>query len=342
VESKPLAAIDIGTNTFRLLIANILYNPKTNKYKIREIFSERTITRLGQGISEKGIIKKLAIAKSSAVLRKYSDIISQHNVQAVSAVATSALREAGNRKEFIKKVKETSGLKIKIISGREEARKTSLGVLAGIVSLKAALIADIGGGSTELIFIRNGKPVIARSLNLGVVHLADEYMKNDPPLKRDLTLMEKRIDQKIMPAVKSFSELIFENPVFIGTAGTITALAAIAQNLKKFDHSKVHCFRLGIKKIRNIFSAISTITARERVKCHPFEPERLDIIVPGTLILIKLMQTFDFKGVIVSNYGLREGILLDLYQTLEKYKTSGYKKEKKGLKNANEKNIQKT
>ena len=310
-KTRPLAAIDIGTNTTRLLIGRVKRNG------IEKIYSERIVTRLGEGISKNGLLKKETITKSIAVLKKFSSVISQHRVSNVSAIATSAMREAKNRDEFLKKAKKEAGLKIEVISGKEEAKKTALGMMAGIKLPKTALMVDIGGGSTELIFIRRRNPELVRSLNLGVVYLADKYMKNDPPLEKDLTQMGNFISRKILSAAGSFKKLFSEDTVFIGTAGTVTALAAMAQHLLKFEHSKIHNFRLTIKKARDIYSKISTITAKERIKYHSFEPERLDIIVPGTLILLKLMEVFGFQKIIVSDYGLREGILIDLYRKSE-------------------------
>lgn len=333
MESNPLAAIDIGTNTFRLLIAEVQPEAHRNNYKIKEIYSERTVTRLGEGISESGLIRKEAINRSIKTLKKFNKIISTYHVYKTSAIATSALRDAKNKKEFLKKVKDTTGIDIEIISGEEEARKTSLGMLIDLTQPKTALMVDIGGGSTELIFIRQRKPVLVHSLNLGVVYLAEKYMKHDPPLKEDLIKMDRYISKEIKSIVKPYLKLKTHpeqvgtklpglapnrrgragKTVFIGTAGTVTTLSAIAQHLTKFEHSKVHNTKITIEKIRSIFSHISTITAKERMKYHPFDPTRLDIIVPGTLILLKLMETFRFKEVIVSNYGLREGILIDLY-----------------------------
>ncbi len=325
MKTKTLAAIDIGTNTFRLLIAQVYPVRKSgrdflsngvNNSVFKELYSERIITRLGKGICENGLIKKKAITTGIAVLKKFSDIISHHHVYKTAAIATSALREAKNSDEFLKKAKETTGLEIEIISGEEEAKKTSLGMLIGIPPPKSALMVDIGGGSTELIFTRQQKSLLVHSLNLGVVYLADKYMKHDPPLKEDLKQMAEEISQKIMPIAKPFTRFFSKETAFIGTAGTVTALSAITQHLTKFEHSKIHNSRIPIEKVRDIFSHISIITIRERAKYHPFEPARLDIIVPGTLILLKLMEAFGFKEVIVSDNGLREGILLDLYKKI--------------------------
>ncbi len=301
VKNKPLAVIDIGTNTFRLLIGEVHRNTKKNNYKIKAIHSERIITRLGEGVSESGLINKKALARGISALKKFSNIISQNQVHKTTALATSALRDAKNSAEFLKKAVETTGLEIKIISGREEAKKTASGMIIGITPAETALMADIGGGSTELILKRQKRPLLAHSVNLGVVHLADKYMTNDPPLKKNLAQMRKEIFQKIISITKPFKKLFSKDTVFIGTAGTVTTLAAITQHLTGFNHNKIHNSKIPIKKIRNIFNDISTITRKQRAKYHPFEPARLDIIVPGTFILLRLMETFGFKEVIVSD-----------------------------------------
>lgn len=314
MKTKPFAAVDMGTNTFRLLIAEVRAGYQKNDYNIKDIYSERIITRLGEGVSENGLLKKEAIERGINALEKFCKVIARYDISNISVVATSALREAKNREEFLKKAKDETGFEIEIISGEEEARKISRGMLIGITPPKTALLADIGGGSTELIFIKEKKPVLIRSLNLGVVYLAEKYIKNDPPTKKDLEQMGQEILQTIMPAAKSLIRLMPEDAVFIGTAGTVTTLSAISQHLTRFEHNKIHNSKLTTEKIKDTFSIISAIPAKERIKYHPFEPESLDIIVPGTLILLKLIETFGFKEIIVSNYGLREGIILEFYE----------------------------
>jgi exopolyphosphatase/guanosine-5'-triphosphate,3'-diphosphate pyrophosphatase len=169
VKNKTLAAIDIGTNTFRLLIAEVQSDPWQKNYSIKEICSERIITRLGDGISDNGSIKRQAVTRSINALKKFSNIIYGQNVYETLAVATSALREAENSDDFLKKVKDATGLEIKVITGREEAEITASGMMIDMVLPKTALMVDIGGGSTELIFRKSKKPVLANSLNLGVV-----------------------------------------------------------------------------------------------------------------------------------------------------------------------------
>jgi exopolyphosphatase/guanosine-5'-triphosphate,3'-diphosphate pyrophosphatase len=322
VRNKLLAAIDIGTNTFRLLIAGVRYNRRKNIYSLNNIFSERIITRLGAGISRNGLLSKEAMDRSIEALVKFSNILSQYEVHKTSAVATSALRKAKNSDEFLKKAKAETGLNIKIISGKEEARKSASGMLIDISAPDVALMADIGGGSTELIFSRLGKPAYVHSLDLGVVYLAGKYMRHDPPLKEDLIKMERYIYREIKKIEKLYFKLISHDAgnktVFIGTAGTVTTLAAMSNKLRIFEHDKIHNTKLSRRKVKNIFSAIAPISSRERAKFIPFEPSRLDIIVPGTLILLKLMEFFNFKEITVSNYGLREGVLIELYKKSDK------------------------
>ena len=313
VKNHTFAAIDIGTNTFRLLIAEVVPDPILKTCSIKEIHSERTITRLGEGIHVNGILTEPAMERSIAVLSKYCTTIASHDVYKTSAVATSALREAKNSMSFLEEVKKITELPINIISGEEEAKITASGMLLDMDVPDTALMVDIGGGSTELIFAREGKPDTVYSENTGVVYLAGKYMSHDPPLKEELVRMESEITLRIECIKDLFMQLLTETTRFIGTAGTITALAAMSQGLSEYDHTKIHNYTLQLQRVKDIFSTLSRSSSRERAQYIPFELSRLDIIVPGTLILSKLMETFGFEELTVSNYGLREGIVFNLY-----------------------------
>ena len=314
MKNQRLAAIDIGTNTFRLLVAEVYPDSAKKNYSIKVISSKRVITRLGDGIIHNGRIHEEAVTRSIKTLKQFSRIISRHKVDKISTVATSALREATNRGDFMNKARDAAGLHIKLISGRQEAKLTAAGMLIDMTPPKSALMLDIGGGSTELIFMKAGKPLAVHSLNLGVVYLAGKYMISDPPLTGDIIQMETEISGKIHSAITSLKKLFPGDTVCIGTAGTVTALAAISQNLRKFNHNKIHKYILTSERIRNILTTLSGLSSKERAEYVPFELARLDIIVPGTLILFKLMETFGFREIIVSNYGLLEGTLIDLYK----------------------------
>jgi len=317
VKNKLLAAIDLGTNTFRLLIATIAFDREKRTYSIKELHSERSITRLGDGLSRNRLLKRDAVERSLSVLARFSSIITRYDVCKTRAVATSALREARNSRDFLTKAKAAYGLAIRIISGKEEAQITASGMLLDLNIPETALMIDIGGGSTEIIFAVNGSPQIVKSLNLGVVYLAGKYMKKDPPSSDDLDQMDAEISSVIAHDANPFIRRLQKSSVLVGTAGTVTTLAAIAGRLKTFEHKKIHGQTMKRETVNRIYSDISHISSQERAKFIPFEPSRLDIIVPGTRILLKLMDTFGFREITVSNYGLREGILVDLYRRLQ-------------------------
>ncbi len=315
---KTLAAIDVGTNTLRLIIAEVNFNSFQDTFILKELHSERTITRLGEGLQDTRILNDNSIQRSVDSLLSYVNTMQKHGISYVSIVATSALREASNTPQFLSRVKELTGLDIKVISGEEEAHLTAAGMLLEMEKPQSAVLIDIGGGSTELIHALGNEPVKVQSLNLGVVYLAGKYMTSDPPLKDNISKMEGEILQLAVHSHELFSGNIKSNTMMIGTAGTITTLAAVKQNLRRFEHEMIHNSVLTYDDIKYIFNKISTVSSVERSMYIPFEPERLDIIVPGTLILLKLMETFNFGQVTVSDYGLREGILIDLYKSLEK------------------------
>jgi len=307
------AVIDIGTNTFRLLIAAVRPGQSEESISFREIHSERIITRLGEGLSEDSLLNKEAMERGIDALRQFSKLIDEYKAEKVLAIATSALRNAKNSTEFIARAKDAAGIKIEIITGEKEAELTAAGMVIDINSPGSCLMVDIGGGSTELIFAGANTPLTAQSLELGVVYLAEKYMKSDPPSGSDLELLRKDISDKLETVRELYTNLITPKTLFMGTAGTITALAAALQRLEKYDHDRVHNFRMNITDIKDIYSKMTNMTTAERSKFLPFEPSRLDIIVPGTLILLTLLSIFGFNEITVSNYGLREGILAELY-----------------------------
>jgi len=316
VNTPILASIDIGTNTFRLLIAAVHHDESSGIYSIDEIYSERKITRIGEGLKGTGRINADALERSLAVLQRFRDFIADQNVCAVSAVATSALREAKNSSLFLQEVKKNTGIDIEIISGEREAELTISGMLLDMIIPRSAFMIDIGGGSTELSVVSCGSPVFKQSLHLGVVYLAGSYMKHDPPFVDDIKGMEHEIIQRVAEVRPPLRSLLSSDTVLIGTAGTVTTLSAVAQKLSSFDHQRIHNSTLSLKTARKIFSDIATIHSRDRARYIPFEPERLDIIVPGTLILLTLMEMFSFDEIRVSNYGLREGNILELYKSM--------------------------
>lgn len=302
---KNIAAIDLGTNTIRLLIGR----PKQNK-KFDILYSDQKITRTGQGLSRDGYLKKRSINKIISVLWDFKDKIDSSGVKKIIVVATSALREAKNSEELIGEIKLKIGFDVNIISGEEEGRLTLLGVTNGIGrTYSNALIVDIGGGSTEFIRVQRERLKKILSVDLGVVSLTEGYLLSDSVNKKEILEIDKEILKKILAIGK---ELRIEKGMnLIGTAGTFTTLVAIDLAIKVYNPERVNGHVLTLKKIKDIFKILICATLKERKRILGLERGREDLIIPGTAIVIKIMEHFHCKEVIVSDYGLREGILID-------------------------------
>lgn len=308
-----LAGIDIGTNTLRLLIAEYSAD---GKYRTLE--SGRHIVRLGEGMSSAGRLKDEAMDRVLRVLKEFAAKCSENHVNGIYAVATSAVRDAANGPDFISRVKNETGIDVSIISGEEEARLTMLGVSSALdISGHDALLMDIGGGSTELIMVSNGDIEFRKSTDIGVVRFTEQYIESDPPEAKDLELLEKAIEDRLMRE-ECFINLRNSGRVtagveFIGTAGTVTTLAAIDQKMMAYDPKKVNGYRMSRDSVKNILNMLSGMTNKERMDLPGIESGREDLIVAGALVTCKVMEWFGFDEMTVCDAGLREGLVGELY-----------------------------
>jgi exopolyphosphatase/guanosine-5'-triphosphate,3'-diphosphate pyrophosphatase len=304
------AAIDVGSNTIRLLIGNIQDN------RIQHILYERRITRLAQGINQFRILRADRIEASITVLKEYSSVIKSNDVRTVRAVATSALREALNSNVFIEKVLADAGISITVISGEKEAELILKGVLSSFPDLRlnrnqSLLIIDIGGGSTEWILCRGEYPVAMGSIPVGVIKLHEKYIKTDPVSKEDISALNREIISSIEILKKNTGNHINRETRFIGTAGTFSTLASIDLHLEIYSREKIHLHRLPLTKLFNIRNKLIAFPVRERTKITGLEPGRADLIIPGIQFTINMMESFGIDELTVSDYGLLEGVLLE-------------------------------
>ena len=305
VKGEKLASIDIGTNTVRLLIGTF-----TDDGILERVQGENRITRLGEGFIHTGRLLEVPMARTVEVLKDYVEKAEMKGVTAVIAVATSVAREASNRKVFQERVQKEVGIALNIINGEEEGRLTALGV-SHLFGDMEKVILDIGGGSTEIVIVRHdGREGI--SLPLGVVHLKERFINSDPPRKEELQELFGHIESVFTHflCVKNKRDDFF----LIGTAGTITTLAAIDQKLKVYDPGRINLYVLKRKRLDDIFYKFFLQTKTEwlkQLKSSIIEKGREDIIIPGTAVLLKLMNFFEKEEISVSDYGLLEGILLD-------------------------------
>lgn len=301
-----LAGIDIGTLTCRLLIGRV-----SGDGRLIEVHSDRRILRLGEGVDRDHLLRPAAVARVVETLRDWRGVINSHHVDAQIAVATSAVREARNREEFLGRVKQEVGFDVEILSGEEEARRTLLGISSGLPNGVSGILGlDIGGGSTEFVLDRPGHAPIIHSVEIGVVRLTERLLTSDLPTADEILAARELIGKEAEQARMVLGEL--GGVTFVGTAGSITTLAAMAQELTTCEPIRIHNYRLSLETIRGLERELLRRTKAQRREMPGLEAGREDVVVAGTLILRGVMETLGFSEGLVSDVGLREGILLDL------------------------------
>jgi exopolyphosphatase/guanosine-5'-triphosphate,3'-diphosphate pyrophosphatase len=300
------AAIDVGTNTIRLLVAEAV-----DAGHFTTLHQEQTIARLGEELMPGRRLQDAPVRRSLTILRGFAETARRFKVQHVAVVATSAVREASNREEFVAVALRESGLSIQVIDGSEEARITLLGVRHGLrLGSGRVLVMDIGGGSTEFILAKGEAIEAIVSTGLGVVKLTEAHLKSDPPTPGELEAVERVVANRV-------SRLRAELPdtagtILVCTAGTPTTLAAMDLGLTVYAPERVDGHRLSLTRTRQLLRVLVEKPLAERSKIPPLEPGRADLIVAGTTLIVTVMGALGYDEFMVSDSGLREGILLDL------------------------------
>ena len=308
IAPQHIAGIDIGTNTVRLLIARA-----ESDHQLVAVYLDQVITRLGKGLQQRGALHASAMDRTIHALQRWRPLLVQHDVTRPITVATGAARDATNQSDFLRRVREEAGLGIEVLSGEEEARRTLVGIAAGLSPPITNILAmDIGGGSTEFIAATSGQSNTLYSTNLGVVRLTERFFHSDPILEKEIAQAQDWILDQLQPLKTQLSNI--GETSLIGTAGTITTLAAIDQELANYDPRRVHRYPLSLATIQRIKNACVSKTTAERQRMVGIEAGRADVIVAGILLLHLAMDMLGFSTIIVSEYGLREGILVDHVQ----------------------------
>ena len=301
-----LASVDIGTLTCRLLIADL-----SPDRRLIEVRSERKILRLGEGVDQTKQLSGAAMDRVLQCLREWRGIIDASSVDAAAAVATSAVRDAANRDEFLDRVKREAGFEVEILTGDEEAHRTLLGIRSGLPADVTDLLAlDIGGGSTEFILDRPGQAPIVRSINIGVVRLCERLLHHDPPTDEEIRQAREWIARETEAAVAGMDN--YQTATFVGTAGTITSLAAMAQKLSVYEPTRIHNYMLQLDTIQELEQTLLSRKKTDRVGLPGLEKGREEVIAAGVIIIRTVMETLEFSHCLVSDLGLREGVLIDL------------------------------
>jgi exopolyphosphatase/guanosine-5'-triphosphate,3'-diphosphate pyrophosphatase len=300
------ASVDIGTLTCRLLIADL-----SPGGKLIEVRSDRRILRLGEGVDQTKRLSDAAMDRVLQCLREWRQFIDAAHVEAAVAVATSAVRDAENRDEFLDRVKREAGFDVELISGEEEARRTMLGIRSGLShGVTDVLALDIGGGSTEFILDRSGQSPVVQSIDIGVVRLCERLLHHDPPTDEEERQAREWVARETKAAVAGMGN--YQTATFVGTAGTVTSLAAMAQKLPAYDPARIHNYQLQLTTIQEIEQTLLSRKKTDRVGLPGLEKGREEVIAAGAIIIRTIMETLGEDECLVSDLGLREGVLIDL------------------------------
>jgi exopolyphosphatase/guanosine-5'-triphosphate,3'-diphosphate pyrophosphatase len=305
-----IASIEIGSNSIRMLIAE----QSTSSTPLIPILRKRAITRLGEDFNRNrsSTLKPGPMARSIAVFKEFLGIANRFGVVSPIAVATGVIREATNRDTFIALTAEQLGCEIAVISGYEEARLTEMGVLSSFTPRpQSVCIFDLGGGSTEFILSDENKTAYA-SVPLGVVTSMESYLSSDPPKDKETRRLSKHIQDMCDTELAAIRESCNEKFVLLGTGGTVVTLGAIIHGVSEIEFSERNLHGLSISKstAADLFENLKDVPAVERLSTVGLEPGREDIILSGTLIVLKLMDYFGKDEIIISYSDLLEGILI--------------------------------
>ncbi len=301
--TRRLATIDLGSNTVRVLVV------EAEGLRWRPLYQAQRVTRLGERQAVAGQLLDGPMRRTVEAVADFVAAARAWSVSEVRVVATSAVREAVNRDDFIARVRTATGHMVEVVSGEEEARLTLQGVAAGLPHLGGSFILfDIGGGSTEFVLAQDGRAVTAVSLRLGVIPLAERFVDQGPVSPERFALMrravEVRLDRGLPPRLTAARA-----PGLVGTAGTVTALAALDLELPAYDADRVHGHVLRRAAVEGLRLRLGAMTLQRRARLPCMEPGRADVLIPGIAICLSIMERLGHDSLVVSDRGLREGIL---------------------------------
>ena len=309
--SRRLGAVDIGTNSVRLLVADV--EGAGADATVTTIDRRMTITRLGQGVDGDRRLHPDAIARTLAVLDQYGAAARDLGVEAMRATATSAARDSSNRDALFDPAAAALGVRPELLSGEEEARLSFLGATASLASVGAAapyLVVDIGGGSTEFV-LGTDAPVGLISIDVGCVRVTEQFLHSDPPAPEELSTAVTMVRDHLTDVERAIPELR-EARTLVGLAGTVSAVAAVEQGLREYDRDRIHHFRLTKAAVEDVFRTLATESAADRRHNPGLEADRVDVIVGGVAVLATVLRTFGFDEVLVSEEDILDGLVRDL------------------------------
>ncbi len=300
-----IAAIDIGTNSIHMVIVRV------EEHRLFEIIDrEKEMVQLGKKSLMMGRLAEDAMERGLTALKAFRSIADSHGVDQIICTATSAVRESSNGKEFVSQIKKLTGIQVRILSGKEEARMIALAV-RDVIDLKnrRALIVDIGGGSMELIVADARHIYFANSIKAGVIRITERFMRHDPPAPKDLKKLQQWLKIKLEPLSKKIQNLSPE--IAIGTSGTMLAMGALVADNRKNGKSKMQKDVMTITEVEQVNENLQSMTMDERMKMPSLDKKRADQIVAGGMLIETVMEKCRVNEMILLDRALREGLIAD-------------------------------
>ncbi|WP_113704565.1 Ppx/GppA phosphatase family protein [Nonomuraea lactucae] len=307
-----VAAVDCGTNSVRLLVADVFDDTLT------EVERRMEIVRLGQGVDETGRLSAGALERTFAAMRAYRELIDRHGAKRTRVVATSATRDAANRQEFVDGVTAIFGVEPEVVSGDEEAELSFTGATRGLLHLSPEtevpegpmppyLVVDIGGGSTEFV-VGSRHADASISVDIGCVRLTERHLRGagDPPSAAALEAVVADIEAALDRVAGAVP--VGRAHTLVGLAGSVTTVAGIALGLPSYDSDRIHHSRIGAEQVHDVTRRLLAMTHGERASIPVMHPGRVDVIGAGALILDRVVRRFAFPQVVVSEHDILDGI----------------------------------
>ena len=310
-----VAAVDCGTNSIRLLVADV-----DDKGALHDVRREMRVVRLGQGVDATGRLAPEAIERTRVALTEYAGMIADAGATAVRMVATSATRDASNREDFFSMTRDVLGAVIpgagaEVITGDEEARLSFNGAVGELdPSQGPFVVVDLGGGSTEVVLGDESGVHAAFSTDIGCVRITERCLHDDPPTQAQIedarVFAQERLDD-------AFARVPVEQAhTWVGVAGTMTTIAALAKELPEYDAEQVHLSRIPLPRLREVCTSLIAMTHTERAALGPMHPGRVDVIGGGAIVTLALADAFEKKAgidqLVVSEHDILDGIALSI------------------------------
>jgi len=303
-----LAAIDQGTNSTRLLVA------EQRAEGFEDLARDMVITRLGAGVDETGAIAADALERTMRVIERYARRSRALHATTIRVAATSAVRDASNRDELARRVREVTGSELEVVTGEHEARLSFLGATSGLQeevpeAYAPFLVLDIGGGSTECVIGTHG-PAAAVSMQMGSVRLTERFVRSDPPDAGELEALREAVGPLLEGARAAIP--FADARTLVAVAGTSTTVQAIALGLPFYDPERIHRTRLSRSNAERVLAELASMSTSERAALPVMAPGRADVIVAGATILVEVMGRLGFEETLVSETDILDGLLLEM------------------------------